>query len=125
MKMKKAFMTTCWSAFISIVVMAAAQSSAEQSISQTFHKKTDQVIYTFEVSERMQAARLKVVARVNGGQAEWQLKSPDGEVYLRGFGDGGRVVTDTDQFKPTSGVWKLEIKLMDASGNYRFNWTAH
>jgi hypothetical protein len=88
-----------------------------------FTRATETKSYDFVTEAATNTARLRVVVKLTTGRAEWKLLDPDGKAHLSGACAGGRVTTDTQDFKPApTGGWKLQMELKDASGNYRINW---
>ena len=114
---------------LTLLMLTAGASGAKPQRQDTteethnFTRATKTKSYDFVIEASTNTARLSVVVKLTTGRAEWKLLDPNGKTHLSGVCDGGRVSTDTQDFKPvTTGEWKLQMELNDASGDYRINW---
>lgn len=106
--------------------VADGANTQRQDITEETHnftRATKTQSYNFSTEASNDAARLRVVVKLTTGRVEWKLLDPQGKTHLSGVSNGGRVTTDTQDFKPAiTGEWKLQVELKDASGDYRITW---
>ena len=124
--MKRAFVSAATLLAISLGLALNVSSQGRSTLEEIddFTDKTGTLKFDLNASPGMKTARLKVKVNIETGRAEWKLLDPRGNVRLTGRGAGGRVSTDTGDLQPIAGVWKLEIELKNASGDYHINWVA-
>ncbi|MCI0489551.1 MAG: hypothetical protein L0229_23420 [Blastocatellia bacterium] len=98
------------------------QSRGDMEETASFRDKTDSLKFDFRLSEEANSARLEVKVRMKSGRVEWRLRDPNGDVRLTGHGTGGSLVGTTGDMKSIAGVWTLDLRLTDATGDYKVNW---
>lgn len=105
-----------------LVLPIYPQSRSDLEETASFKDKTDSLKFDFRMTESANSARLQVKVKMKSGRVEWKLRDPNGEVRLTGHGTGGNLVGTSGNMKPITGVWTLDLRLMDATGDYRVNW---
>ena len=105
-----------------LVLPLYAQSRGDMEEIASFKEKTDSLKFDFRLTEEATSARLQVKVKMKSGRVEWKLRDPNGNVRLTGHGTGGSLAGTTGDMKSISGVWTLDLQLMDATGDYRVNW---
>lgn len=123
--MKRIFKFIAFTLLMLTAVSGGAEPQRQNATEEThnFTRATKTKSYDFATEASTNTARLRVVVKLSTGRAEWKLLDPQGKVHLSGICEGGRVTTDTQDFKPEmAGEWKLQMELKDASGDYRINW---
>ena len=124
--------TTLSAAFLAILALTlvpacssfGTHSAATSTFRSDFTAKTRLEVDELEVKPVMSSNILKIKTRLDAGQLTFRLFKPAGDVQWE------KTLTTRANYQQilnlavTPGIWKLEIELENASGNYDIQWKA-
>jgi len=134
--MERTFMrskTIFWVILLAILVSIFFQacsgsvtSSAGSSTSQTaFSSETSVTVNELDIKPEMSSNTLRIKKiSLDSGRIVFKLSSPDGQIQWEEAFTGPVDKQYTFDLDATPGIWKLEIELENATGNYDIEWRA-
>jgi hypothetical protein len=129
MKIKSTLNVTLLAVLVSIFVQAcsgAATSSTASSTSRTaFSIETSNEVAELEIQPEMTSNILMInKMSLESGRLVFKLSSPDGGIQWEEAFTAPADYQHTLDLDVTPGIWKLEIELENATGDYDIEWRA-
>lgn len=80
--------------------------------------------YDFTVDNNNESTVLTLQLKIQliEGSVNWYLLEPNGKIAWRGEVSGEDTILKSQDFQPESGVWQLDIVVLNATGSYDFCW---
>ena len=92
--------------------------------SDNFNPATENNLIEAYISTQMSSNSLSVEMNLEGGRVDFQLSSPDGQVQWEESFTAPANYQHMFDLDVTPGMWKLEIKFVNATGDYDIEWVA-
>jgi len=127
MKSRTALPVILLAIIISISVQACSGTGTSSTTSSSFRSdftvETRTEIDELEIKSEMSSNTLRITKlSLDAGQLVFRLSSPDGKVQWEKTFTAPVNYQHTFELEVTPGVWKLEIELENATGNYDIQW---
>jgi len=129
MRSKTIFWVILLAILVSIFFQACSgsvTSSAGSSTSQTaFSSETSVTVNELDIKPEMSSNTLRIKKiSLDSGRIVFKLSSPDGQIQWEEAFTAPVDKQYTFDLDATPGIWKLEIELENATGNYDIEWRA-
>lgn len=129
MRLKKILHIILIAIMISLLVQACSSTGTSSTASSTsrsdFIAETGSEVDEVDVKPEMTSNVLRIEEmKLTAGQLVFRLSSPDGQVQWEETFTAPTNYQHTFDLDVTPGIWKLEIKLENATGNYDIRWKA-
>ncbi|GAB4574936.1 MAG: hypothetical protein Kow0077_23950 [Anaerolineae bacterium] len=88
----------------------------------TMENMTRVETFVYTVEPRHKATSLRILLSLESGAAAWIFTDPEGAVRWEGRLDGPGIVDQMRGFPPITGIWRMQLMLDDATGDYTVTW---
>jgi hypothetical protein len=119
-----AFLAILALTFVPACSSTGTRSDASSTSRSNFTAKTRIEVDELEVKPVMNSNILKIKTGLDAGQLTFRLFKPAGDVQWEKTLATPANYQQTFNLDVTPGIWKLEIELENASGNYDIQWKA-
>lgn len=109
---------------VALALVACGCEGTTIHSSDNFNPATDNNLIKADILANMSSNSLSVEMNLEGGQVDFRLSSPDGQVQWEETFTAPANYQHTFDLDVTPGIWKLEIKFVNATGDYDIDWVA-